>query len=239
MYNALCRSHFTLPRIGLLEELCELFTEALFLSTRPDRNFVSHYRQSIFETNISNGTVQISWKKTGVSFRKRHVHSSQIDLHLNRHLISPTVLCKLHDLPFRVDPNYALREKISKAKKISARNVIEKAKNKLLPEFQGPKPVARVNYFSIFALCDRILTNFCRLIQPSTYRYIRSEYIDLKCPMLTGATLADTVLQTIVREPEILEKGLSLQGHQLLQAAAEAFESVDKTATLQQFLWKV
>ncbi|KAJ0383634.1 hypothetical protein COL922a_010089 [Colletotrichum nupharicola] len=237
MYNALCRSHFNLPKIELMEELCELFTESMFLGSRPDRNFCSHYRRANFETSISNGTVQIVMKKNH-SIRRRSVHSSLIDVHLNEHHVSQTVLCKLYDLPIRVDPSYALREKMRMVKKNSFRSFTEKLKDKLLPEFQGPHPVARVNYFSIFALCARILRDFCRLIQPSTYRAIRST-VDFKCLLLKGATLADTVLQTIFKEQGILEMGQRLQDIQLLQAAAEAFESVDNTATLQQFLWKV
>ncbi|KAJ0283342.1 hypothetical protein COL940_004689 [Colletotrichum noveboracense] len=237
MYNALCRSHFNLPKIELMEELCELFTESIFLGSRPDRNFCSHYRRANFETSISNRTVQIVMKKNH-SIRRRSVHSFLIDVYLNEHHVSQTVLCKLYDLPIRVDPSYALREKMRMVKKNSFRSFTEKLKDKLLPEFQGPHPVARVNYFSIFALCARILRDFCRLIQPSTYRAIRST-VDFKCLLLKGATLADTVLQTIVKEQGILEMGQRLQDIQLLQAAAEAFESVDKTATLQQFLWKV
>ncbi|EQB54908.1 hypothetical protein CGLO_05221 [Colletotrichum gloeosporioides Cg-14] len=246
MYNALCQSDFNLPKIGLMEELCELFKETLFLGNRPDRNFVSHYRRSTFETSISSGSLKISMNKRATrvlnkpspSFRRKPVDSALTTLHLNEHRLSPIVLCKLYDLPMSADPSPAMREGVRMATDSPFHNFIENAKDKLLPELQGPCPVARVNHFAILVLCARILRDFSRQIHPSTYRTLRSTG-NPKSPAIKGAMMADTVLQAIVSEPEMGKMGKTLQDVQMLQAAAEAFESVDKTATLKQFLWKV
>ncbi|KAF4888405.1 hypothetical protein CGCVW01_v014488, partial [Colletotrichum viniferum] len=139
MYNALRRSEFSLPEIPLMEQICEVFRESMFLGTIPDRNFHSHYCQATFETKISNGSLQI--QKGGKDrFRARFLHSATLDFHIHKHSMSPRVLCKIFGLPFSANPSYALKEKMRSAKEGNIRSIIEKAKDALVSEFDGPVP---------------------------------------------------------------------------------------------------
>ncbi|KAF3799347.1 hypothetical protein GCG54_00001389 [Colletotrichum gloeosporioides] len=235
MYNALRRSDFNIPEIPIMEQMCEVFRESMFLGTIPDRNFHSHYCQATFETKISNGSLQI--RKGGKdSFRTKFFHSATLDFHIHKHSMSPRVLCKIFDLPFSTNPNYALKEKMRSAKEENIRSIIAKAKNALFSEFDGPIPVARINQFAIFTLCAGVLNNLSGFNGPNTNRRVKNA-LD---PLHRGVQLVELVLETIVKAPGKLKRGHSLRGIELLQAAAEAFNSVDKSTSLkQQYLWNI
>ncbi|KAJ5000700.1 hypothetical protein K4K48_002332 [Colletotrichum sp. SAR 10_66] len=234
MYNALRRSEFSLPEIPLMGQICEVFRESMFLGTIPGRNFHSHYCQATFETKISNRSLQIQ-KGGKDKFRTKFLHSATLDFHIHKHSMSPRVLCKIFDLPFSANPSYALKEKMRSAKEENIRSIIEKAKDALVPEFDGPVPVARINQFAIFTLCAGVLDNLSGFNRPKTNRRVKNALDSLH----RGVQLVELVLETIVKVPGKLKRGHSLRDIELLQAAAEAFSSIDKTASLNQYLWKV
>ncbi|KAF4914448.1 hypothetical protein CGCF415_v002348 [Colletotrichum fructicola] len=234
MYNALRRSEFSLPEIPLMEQICEVFRESMFLGTIPDRNFHSHYCQATFETKISNRSLQIQ-KGGKDKFRTKFLHSATLDFHIHKHSMSPRVLCKIFDLPFSANPSYALKEKMRSAKEENIRSIIEKAKDALVPEFDGPVHFARINQFAIFTLCAGVLDNLSGFNRPKTNRRVKNALDSLH----RGVQLVELVLETIVKVPGKLKRGHSLRDIELLQAAAEAFSSIDKTSSLNQYLWKV
>ncbi|KAJ0299613.1 hypothetical protein COL5a_000136 [Colletotrichum fioriniae] len=238
LYNALRRSDFKLAEIPIMEELCNLFKANVFQGDLTDRNFLSIYRRIVYGGPLNKTKSAIEWKS-------------------NQSIIPPlsSIFCDQYAINYKTGPIFLARingqsapttraqeEKIVKKSSLQPQpltTVMHLAKETVLAEFNGPVPVARINYFAIFDLCVKVLENFGKIIDESDLKDAVKFVPPVELHAIRGMSMVDSVLDIIVEYSKTYRKRKKLSELKWLVLSGKAFDVVDRDATLSQFLWKV
>lgn len=238
LYNALRRSDFKLAEIPIMEELCNLFKANVFQGDLTDRNFLSIYRRIVYGGPLNKTKSAIEWKS-------------------NQSIIPPlsSIFCDQYAINYKTGPIFLARingqsapttraqeEKIVKKSSLQPQpltTVMHLAKETVLAEFNGPVPVARINYFAIFDLCVKVLENFGKIIDESDLKDAVKFVPPVELHAIRGMSMVDSVLDIIVEYSKTYRKRKKLSELNWLVLSGKAFDVVDRDATLSQFLWKV
>ncbi|KAF4779012.1 hypothetical protein HER10_EVM0000242 [Colletotrichum scovillei] len=238
LYNALRRSDFNLAEIPIMEEVCNLFKVNVFQGDLPDRNFLSIYRRIVYGGPLNKTKSAIEWKSNKSIVPP--LSSIFCDQHAVNHKTGPVFLARINGQS--APTTKAEEEKIVKKSASQPQpltTVIHMAKETVLAEFNGPVPVARINYFAIFDLCVKVLENFGKIIDESDLKDAVKFIPPVELHAIRGMSMVDSVLDIIVDNSKTYRKRKKLSELKWLVHASKAFEVVDRDATLSQFLWNV
>ncbi|GKT66445.1 hypothetical protein ColTof4_03937 [Colletotrichum tofieldiae] len=245
MYNALRNVDAPIKRIPLLEDLCEVFKDRLFLGVLPTRNFSSSFRRAmgrgLERVKGPNGTrvggiAEPDWhsSRRGRADPAKSSLFWQLDawkyypsaawwlaVHGERHARGPSQKRvdrferESHEVPFNV--------------------LLETVKEAVLPELKGPRPVARVNYFAVSGYCTRLL----RRLGAVQGMPVGMEHVD------GGATLGYHFVDGFLRDLMVYLKecgGARRKGRPAwdeLDETKRVFDSLDGKTSLKDFLWSI
>lgn len=229
LYNVLCMSDVGLPKIKVLEALCEFFKNAAFNGKRPKANFLTHSRCSLY----------YDWKKA-VEFgdhlvRRPYLHESMyLAQHPSEHIIDHETMVKLFDINAKLPFNEATEARLRSLRKgMDMETYLDKAERMAKKDFEPCNPVANINYFDIFNVCTKVLDTFGTIL----YENLKVSPEDT---VVLGSKMVEPVLRTV---DESRNKGRSVRKdlrHQpLLKDAISAFDKVDRNMALQDLCWEV
>jgi hypothetical protein len=234
LYNALRKTDSEMRRIDLLEDLCDIFLESLFLKSKPEANFSSSFRRAMGARLTQDRDALTNATRVFPRLHPLAVENaatpSQASLfyELHNHYYATTVdfWCKVYGgahTPCRK------REQVEQRVHSAPFNVpLDMIKNAAILEFVGPRSIARVNYFAIYALCIEILD-----------RIGKATVADTKCGALTGFFIVDELLEAIVEHLKDDRKKILLPYLRPLKTCIEALHSADENLSLSQYLWKL
>ncbi|KAF9881798.1 hypothetical protein CkaCkLH20_00944 [Colletotrichum karsti] len=247
LYNAMVRSEVGAPRVPIMEELCDLFEDNVFGGKRPNRNFVSHYRRVVYGSKISKerpgeggrdfgSRLEGSSKESKV--RLKHVESVFFQQHHDDHPLSLQFVAHINGVSDKQLKHPKTRESFMEtSSRQSPVEMLEKMKTAVLAEFEGPRPVARINYFAILGVCCKILEDMSEA--HGLWRDTRGAGdASFKSGLARELTLVEDALRYCV-ESSMEKSSERMMSRRPVQAARIALENVDKKAKLSQFLWNV
>ncbi|OHF01838.1 hypothetical protein CORC01_02716 [Colletotrichum orchidophilum] len=248
LYNALRRSAFQLPKIPVMDELCQLFKANIFLHHLPDRNFLSIFRRAVYGGALIKGCSRRRLKNAG----------SKIEIGVNReavvaelkstfgqqsagnHHVSLITLAHVYEESDQLPFDHVRRDKLAKKNEAERTpEFLKRATKRIMEEFEGPTPSARINYFAIFDLCLEVLEDFDRIIETSPMIPELKFSPHIEIPAVRGVAMADLVLAHVVEGSRTKRSRLKLPTLTWPVLSSRAFNVVDKNATLSQFLWDV
>ncbi|KAE9579081.1 hypothetical protein CGMCC3_g4688 [Colletotrichum fructicola] len=249
LYNALTRSAFGMKKIQLMEDLCDLTVDTVFLGSRPTQNYVSHYRRAVWGTKRNNKGVPGDAHNAGSQFHRELIQKVRVGQlktvfrHqiANDYIIHPEYLAMV----FGERPDLARTEPVRSrirgmADKSDVFDMMEKSKELVLPEFRGRLPTARLDMFKVFTTCVAVLEKFSIIVQGQHKAGGVEFHVIADNHIIKGSAMVDIVLGFIVQFSGDKQKEEMLQDLSLPTAAAWAFFiEVDHGAKLEHYLWNI
>ncbi|KAF4904485.1 hypothetical protein CGCVW01_v013025 [Colletotrichum viniferum] len=237
LYNVLRRSVVKLDEIPVFEDLCEFFREPVFYGMLPTTKFLTNHHCSLYynwrDTMPGNCTPQR---------RPYYRESLFVNQHHSNHILNYETVAMLHGIegeePFKESQRARLR---SLHRNMSIDSYLEKAEIMARKEFEGPHPVANIDYFAIFNLCIEVLESFGKLVFPFLSPKDRRYFAQAEdYNIIVGKQTVGSILSAIDEESK---KGSSRR-HILITipavtAAVRAFEKVDRNKKIHDLVWKV
>ncbi|GKT45896.1 uncharacterized protein ColSpa_06077 [Colletotrichum spaethianum] len=153
MYNALRHVGSPIKRIPLLEDLCEVFKDLMFLGVLPTRNSSSNFRRAmgrgLEKVKGPNGT-----RTEGIA--EPDWHSSR------QRRADPAKSSLFWQLDaWKYYPNAEYQKRIDRFEReshaVPLKVLLETVKKAVLPKLKGPRPVVCINYFAVSNHCTRLL----------------------------------------------------------------------------------
>ncbi|GKT51733.1 uncharacterized protein ColSpa_11914 [Colletotrichum spaethianum] len=171
LYNAMRHSGVDTPKISIFDELCQLFLDSVFRGSLPNRNFCSTYRRIVYRSKINKGSTSHDKRGTSsptVGFTQlpedMEVDCLLFDQHFTNHDRDPWFQGAVHGIPYKSGSEHKTYRKIEEATaKASPSEHMEKSKARVLLEPDGPRPIARFNFFAVFMLCSKFLETLGKL----------------------------------------------------------------------------
>jgi hypothetical protein len=234
LYNALRRVNPQMPQVIWLDEMCDVFHRSLFPGSIPNANFVSVFRRSVGgnlqKIHDSHGRSQFQISR-GTVFSHRHAACHRLSLFYSQHMMDyqPTddLLVQLCEGRQISHPTTSQLKSASKQFSSTEFTVtLDRIKEAVLPELQGDLPIARIDFFSVFSLCIKILKELCR--------HLESE-ISAQC----GFMWVDSLLEQISEHEQDDRLFRLLPFLRPLKKAMLPFLSLDGDQALRGFTWDI
>lgn len=233
LYNALRQLDPQMARIKLLDQLCQVFSDALFLGTLPTENFSSHFRRAMGgllnpKSNAgSNGRIS----KPATSTSTRRVAPAKVsmfyDLHNSCYQTTSDFWVQVYiDKNIRRPTKSQYRVAVDQVHSAPFNVPLDKIKAAVLPEFNGDLPVARINYFSIYIFCTQLIEEVGTAINGPAGSAV-------------GFELVDILLEEIVEHLRDDPKRHLLPYFRPLKLAKGVFSKLDGSMSLSQHLWAI
>ncbi|KAJ0283341.1 hypothetical protein COL940_004688 [Colletotrichum noveboracense] len=249
LYNALTRSAFGMKKIQLVEDLCDLTVNTVFLGSRPTHNYVSHYRRAVWGTKRNNKGVPGDAHNAGSQFHRELIQTvsvGQLET-VFRHQIANDYVMHPEYLAmfFGESPDLARTEPVQSrirgmAGKSNVFDIMDKSKKLVLPEFLGRLPTARLDMFKVFTTCVAVLERFSIIVQGQHNGGGVEFHLVADNHIVKGSCLVDVVLGFILQFSGDKHKEKILQNLSLPTAVAWAFFiEVDQGAKLEHYLWNI
>ncbi|KAK3628344.1 hypothetical protein LTR56_017543 [Elasticomyces elasticus] len=254
------------PSSPLLEQLCDLFIDQIFLGERPKKNFQNILLRSM------GGDLQ-SRAKTSKNGRKDwegkfHIGApkSLMDGAEDNKRLQAYEWSFFDELRGASPAFYGNGEFYAKlftdrrAKKVTEKQrmnmeqkmhdmlyalTLERIKDAAMPEFTGPFPVAKINYFKLYELACEVLTEIAARYQqklPVELKIYEAE--NLIQPAPADACAGSSYVTVLMQDVDIRmghgrtgEKA-ALQAHSGLKLVGNAFNKCLSGKTVEHFLWK-
>ncbi|KAI8310195.1 hypothetical protein K4K59_008418 [Colletotrichum sp. SAR11_240] len=237
LYSVLRRSAVKLDKILVFEDLCEFFRESAFYGMLPTTKFLTSFHCSLYY----NWRDMMSGNCT--PHRRPYYRESVFcNQHHSNHILNYEIMAKLYGIEGQEPFNESQRIRIrSLHQRMSIDSYLEKAEIMARKEFEGPHPVANIDYFAIFNLCSEVLESFGRLVFPFLSPKDRRYFARAKdYNIIVGKQTVGSILSAIDEESK---KGSSGR-HVLIKipgvtAAVRAFDKVDRNKKIQDLVWKV
>ncbi|KAF5524248.1 hypothetical protein CGCA056_v004107 [Colletotrichum aenigma] len=237
-----------MKKIQLMEDLCDLTVDTVFLGSRPTQNYVSHYRRAVWGTKRNNKGVPGDANNAGSQFHRELIQKVRVGQ-------LKTVFRYLIDNDYVVHPEYAAmvfgeRPDLARTEPVRSRirgmvaksdvfDMMDKSKELVLPEFRGRLPTARLDMFKVFTTFVAVLEKFSIIVQ-GQHNGGGVEFHMVTDNHIVKGSVVDLVLGFIVQLSGDKQKEKMLQDVSLLTAAAWAFFiEVDQGAKLEHYLWNI
>ncbi|KAI8200936.1 hypothetical protein KHU50_006323 [Colletotrichum sp. SAR 10_65] len=248
LYNALRQSPVDLPRIRIMDELCEMFLDSVFLGKLPTNNFLTWYRYCIYNAKRAKTSNWPHYGNSGLSIdhskkpRTLWVNSGFKWQHGNNHTPHVEFIGPLYGVP--PPPNVptpaALMTELSDMYyEIDDIEHIQLAKEAVLKDFEGPRAVMAVDYFSLFRFCADIMSTFAKSAKREMF-VVLPELADMnwESDLELARHFVDAAIGSLVRMTD--QKELN-SVHQRPRAVHElaAFSKIDKEMSLDSMKWKL
>ncbi|EQB56103.1 hypothetical protein CGLO_03942 [Colletotrichum gloeosporioides Cg-14] len=237
LYNVLRRSVIKLDKIPVFDELCEFFRESLFYGMLPTTKFLTHFHCSLYYN-----WRDIMSSKCTPHRRPYYRESVYVNQHHSNHILNYEIMAKLHGMEGEEPFNESQRARLRSLRgNMSIDSYLEKAEIMARKEFEGPHPVANIDYFAIFNLCSEVLESFGKLVFPFLSSEDRRYFAQAEdYNIMVGKQTVGSILSAIDEESK---KGSSGR-HILIKipgvtAAVRAFDKVDRNKKIQDLVWKV
>lgn len=247
VYNALRRSLSDFPEIPVLDDFCQMFINDAFRGQLPERNFVSIFRRALYNSKISKhglGQTSSSRLQIGVlrKLDQKRVYPWLVDQHFGHHALSDEFMDKLHKTAPRFRGEKKHRTIVELCEKASVSEFLEKAKAAVLPEIKGLYPLARFNFLKAFMFCAEFLEEFGGLSRKT----LRMDEVadpehrkQVKHKVVVARFAAEVPLDTVDEHSQSRQAKRRLAQMALTRHAKQAFEKLDRGATLSRFLWDI
>jgi len=232
LYNALIHLTPAMPRVKIMDELCLLFQDHFFLGTFPKDNFSSHFRRAM-GGKISK-TVNEETPYTRITMPEKSPLPSSVkrgfslfyDVQNNDYGPTIEVWKKVYFGSSRKELTMKEeREFIEQLEAVPFNVPLDKLKDAVMPEFTGPLPVMRLNYFAIHAFCAKLMLT------------------------LNGKLLYDGVIHGVDTVDHLLSKIMDHLGDSLkrrllehwhpMKVMKQCFADLDNQKSLGDFVWVV
>ncbi|KAF5512126.1 hypothetical protein CGCA056_v011937 [Colletotrichum aenigma] len=247
LYNAMRRSVAETPRIPVFEELSRVLIQSIFGGSMPERNFCSTFRRIVYNSKVEKGDVSRGGSKM---FRLEagfvqlpqlmEINSHLLDQHFSNHDNSALFRGDVLGIPYQpaLGPKsyYKIRDTQAKLK---LSEYMEKAKNTVLLDIEGPQPIARINLFAVFILCSRFLNKLGSLGKPHMPKGIWSSFVSdqLKNDLVVGRCDAEFLMESIDDFSSSKQGRRYLQRTGPIRDAIKAFKEIDPETPLSQCMW--
>ncbi|KAF9874968.1 hypothetical protein CkaCkLH20_07662 [Colletotrichum karsti] len=251
LYNTLVQSRVKMHRIPVMDELCEMFLDSMFLGRLPDANFLSHFRRAVHGCKISKDKgVQHDGKlisrleldpKQGP--RLLWVESDFKESHIRNHGPIGRLIARMHGItiPPRGDIKPEVRRRLDCLYySTPCAEHTKRAKEEIVKEFRGPRPVMAVDYFAIFNLCAEVMCELVRLRKPDMEKEEPDfDMTAFKSDLFLSSKFVDDSIEIIMKLcADKNYRGLvSTAGKDCIPA--RAFSKLDKKLSLDQMKWKM
>lgn len=232
LYNALRNLKRPIQPLKLLDQLCQVFLDELFNGALPTGTFTSQYRRAL------GGTMSRDYETKQGSSRLALPTTSN-----PRKRISTTfsLFYEIHNIHY--NPSIETWERVylgnnhRNATKKQQREILERIqvqpfnvpldniREAVLPEFRGPLPVARIDYFAVHAFCTILLARISRSMVPGCEG--------------SGIIAVDALLENIMEHSRDRSRTSMLHYLKPLNEAKSVFAAVDESISLDTFLWAV
>jgi hypothetical protein len=242
LYNALRHLDPPIRKIGLLEQLCQLFLQPLFLGTVPKENFSSHFRRAM-RRSLNRENASSTDRRSGLSeastVSKRDIDRESMSLFYTltsfnyqttidfwtRVYIDPTLRQPSHGQVARV---------VQEVHSVPFNDPLERIKTAVIKEFTGELPIMRTNLFAIFCFCTRVLHDVSEIVDSDSGLFSKgppSAYL--------GFSLVDILLGEIVNHLRDDSKRRLLRYWRPLNMAKDVFAKVENDPSLSDYQWSI
>lgn len=241
LYNALRSIDSNFRQIKLLDQLCEIFRDKLFLGVFPTENFSSHFRRAMggqlrrkADTHLIS-RLELSRPIPGMSMRK--TGSTRLSNFYDLHTFGYEPSADFWHLNFegkaRWQPTTQREqdEAIRRAYTSPLTLSLEKIKENVAQEFGGPLPVARINYLAVFLFGANSMEELCK-----SFTAVKEQIFQPDCDL--GFGVVDDLLVQIVDHQRDIAPRLLLPYWRPVNNAKNFFNGLDGKLSLDQFLWK-
>lgn len=240
LYNALRRLDTPIDKILLLEQLCQLLLDQLFLGSLPKENFSSHFRramgQRMKKKHQSDKDSSGLSRATATSLRRVDPRPLSVFYELHGSYYQPT-----SDFWVRIYTNSAIRRPSSSQTKDVVKMVhsepfnvaLEKIKTRVLPEFNSEIPVMRINFFAIFCFCLQLLQDLGELFDNHPGTSVEGNGVSC------GFAWASRILDSIVEHHRDDSKRKMMRYWRELNVTKSVFARVKGTVSISDFLWSI
>lgn len=241
LYNALRSTDSRFRPIKLFDTLCMIFQDKLFLGVLSTENFSSHFRRVMGSQLTRKATLnlntQMELSKPIPGFSKRSSTSTHFSYFLDLHTFGYEPSADFWYLNFEAKSRWqptTQREKddgIRRAYSSPLAFPLGKIKENIMQEFNGPLPVARINYLAVFVFAADCMEKLCM-----TFSAVKEKTFQPDKDL--GFELVDSLLVQIVAHLRDEMPRQLLPYWRPVNNAKHFFNSLDSELSLEQFLWK-
>ncbi|PVH96532.1 hypothetical protein DM02DRAFT_674751 [Periconia macrospinosa] len=241
LYNALRSTDSAFRRIKLFDTLCTIFQDKLFLGVLCTENFSSHFRRAMGgkltkkATLNPNARMKLSKPIPGLS--KRKTSSTRFSYFLDLHIFGYEPSADFWYLNIETKSRWrqtTQRERddgIRRAYSSPLALPLGKIKENIMQEFNGPLPVARINYLAVFVFAADCMEKLCM-----TFSAVKDKTFQPDKDL--GFNIVDSLLDQIVAHLRDEMPRQLLPYWRPVNNAKNFFNSLDRELSLEQFLWK-
>ncbi|OQD86613.1 hypothetical protein PENANT_c007G04773 [Penicillium antarcticum] len=136
LHNTLRNVNPQMKRVRWLDQMCDVFTNALFMGTLPKRTFSFAFRRSAGAQLVKSSRMFYQPTKQFV-----------VRLYLGNQVNDPT--------PSQI------KEALHQINSTIWTVTMEKVKEAMSAKFQGDAPIAKIDFFAVFRACIKILEDLC------------------------------------------------------------------------------
>ena len=238
LYNALRNTDPSFRQINLLNQLCEIWRDKLFLGALPNKNFSSSFRSAMggrLTKKKSTNRMELSKPTPGCSTRV--TGTTRLSTFFDMHTFGYEPSADFWHLNFEGIPRWQPTtererdEAVRRAYSSPLADSLNKIKENVAQEFKGPLPVARINYFAVFIFAANSMEELCKSFTAGKEQMFEA-HMDL------GFSLVDDLLVQIVDHLQDSRGTFLLPYWRPVSNAKRFFNGLDGNLSLDDFLWK-
>ncbi|KAI8160121.1 hypothetical protein KHU50_008697 [Colletotrichum sp. SAR 10_65] len=248
LYNAMRHGVASTPRIPVFDDLSQVLIQSIFGAKLPERNFCSTFRRIVYRSKLektANADGKLYRLQAGLMSRPEEmdIDSGFIDQHFSNHESGPLFQGQVLGIPYQPELGHKSYNKIEEARsKLTLSEYMEKAKSTALLDIEGPHPIARVNFFAVFTLCNKFLTKFGSLekqfLPMDQFASLLADQT-FRNDIVVGRCHAELLMESIDDFSNSKQGRRHLERMRSPRNAVQAFEEIDSETTLAQCMWNL
>lgn len=240
LYNALRRLEPAIHEITLLDRLCLIFKESVFLGVLPTENFSSHFKRAMNQrptrqedsSNLRYFSASSGWEPT-----KREIRGSDISIfyQLYNECFQTTRAFwgRIYTHQATQTPTQSAIDKFMAELSVRPFNVsLERIRNAAQAEFEQEPAPACLNFFVIFRFCVQVLKDIGDAVERS------DSIVSRGCGVGLGYGYVDTILENIVEHGRDDFKRKMMPYWRHLNMVRGVFAKFEKEHCLLESQWK-
>ncbi|KAF2653049.1 hypothetical protein K491DRAFT_22262 [Lophiostoma macrostomum CBS 122681] len=251
LYNMIRQVGVKCPKVPILEALCDLFCNEVFMDrSRPSDKFsVRHQRFLGGRLERLNGRgwacLSLGRPKEDMDFTKQRINGPDVSLFVEQHEGNDALWGRIAEGVIK--PRHSKKSKgitfDDLFRSLPLQRTIRKAGTLVEPEFFGTFPVAKINCFRVYKMCleiwKAITIKYCapggipKEFRSHTFlHHANEEYIT------SGITLHRLTAIDVDKRMQHKDMAAKLKKHSSLRMMRDAIVGVCGDQKLEEFLWK-
>ncbi|GFF24349.1 hypothetical protein IFM46972_01006 [Aspergillus udagawae] len=242
LYNALRHLDPPIYKITLLEQLCQLFLQPLFLGTLPKENFSSHFRRAMGQgldrekTASLDGRSRLSMPCT---ISERKIDKTRLSLfhELSSFNYQPTIefWTRVYIDPALRQPSHAQAARVTlEIHSVPFNEPLGRIKTAVMKEFTGELPIMRTDLFAVFCFCTRLLLDVSEIADGDSGLVFQE-----RSSARLGFSVVDMLLREIVDHLRDDSRRRLLRYLRPLNMAKGVFAKVKDDPSLSGYQWSI